>query len=224
MRRPSPAVFIATGALFVALSGTAYAATGGTFILGKPNTAKTVTSLTNSTGTALSLSSKAGTPPLTVSNGVQVPNLNASVVDGFSADSFVHGSGSAFVAWGGPFTLDALTTSPSTATLVNAPPSDLIWLTADCDTNSSFPGTQITLNNFSGSPAEYSYVDSSGTNGGTLTNGTSAAVSSYTINPDVSTIQVFAGSQIITFVVQTQINTNSAPDVCSYSAQLTSNQ
>jgi hypothetical protein len=224
MRRPSPAVVIATGALFIALSGTAYAATGGTFILGKANTAKAVSSLTNSAGTALSLSSKAGTPPLTVSNGVQVPNLNASAVDGFSAYSFVHGSGNAFVVWGGPLTLDALTTSPNTATLVSAPPSDLIWLTADCDTNSSLPGVQITLFNYSGTSAEYSYVDSSGTGGGILTNGTSGAVSGYTVNPDISTIQVFAGSQIITFIAQIQINTNSSPDVCTYSAQLTSNQ
>jgi hypothetical protein len=224
MRRPSPAIVIATGALFIALSGTAYAATGGTFILGKPNTAKSVTALTNSAGTALSLSSKAGTPPLTVNSGVQVPNLNASVVDGYSAYSFVHGSGTAFVVWGGPLTLDALTTSPNTATLVDAPPSDLIWLTADCDTNNSIPGAQITLYNYSGSSAQYSYLDSGGAGGGILANGTSGPASSYSLNPDVSTIQVFAGSQILTFTAQFQINTNSAPDVCTYSAQLTSNQ
>ena len=34
-RRPAPAIVIAVLALFVALSGTAYAATGGSFILGK---------------------------------------------------------------------------------------------------------------------------------------------------------------------------------------------
>jgi hypothetical protein len=54
-------------------------------------------------------------------------------VDGYSAYSFVHGSGNAFIVWGGPLTLDALTTSPNTAALVDAPPSDLIWLTADCE-------------------------------------------------------------------------------------------
>jgi hypothetical protein len=224
MRRPSPAIFIATGALFVALSGTAYAATGGTFILGKSNTATSVSSLTNSAGAALHLSSKAGTPPLTVNSAVQVPNLNASTVDGYSAYSFVHGSGDAFVVWGGPLTLDALTTSPNTAILVDAPPSDLIWLTADCDTSSSFAGAQLTLYNYSGSPAQYSYIDSSGAGGGILTNGTSGPVSTYTLNPDVSTIQVFAGSQILTFTAQIQINTDSSPDVCTYSAQLTSNQ
>lgn len=220
---PAPATVIAIVALVIAASGTAYAATGGTFILGKPNYATSASSLSNSAGTALSLSSKAATPPLWVNRAVQVPNLNASLVDGYSAYSFVHGSGTAFVVWGGPLTLDALTISPQTANLVVAPPYDLIWLTADCDT-SSFPGAQITLYNYSGKSAQYSYLDAGSSGGGTLANGTSAPVSTYTLNPDVSTIQVFAGSQILTFTAQIQINTNSSPDVCTYSAQLTSNQ
>jgi hypothetical protein len=44
--RPSPAMGVALVALFVALGGTAYAATGGTFILGQANTATSQTSLT----------------------------------------------------------------------------------------------------------------------------------------------------------------------------------
>jgi hypothetical protein len=78
-RRHSPATVISIVAMFIALSGTAYAATGGTFILGKANSASAVSSLSNSAGTALRLSSKAGTPPLSVSSTVQVPNLNASL-------------------------------------------------------------------------------------------------------------------------------------------------
>jgi len=74
MRRPSPATAISVAALVIAMSGTAVAATGGTFILGKSNKATTVTSLANSNGTALNLSSKNGTPPLTVGNSVQVRN------------------------------------------------------------------------------------------------------------------------------------------------------
>jgi len=35
MRRPSPSIVISLIALMFAMSGTAYAATGGTFILGK---------------------------------------------------------------------------------------------------------------------------------------------------------------------------------------------
>jgi len=46
MHRPSPATAISLVALVFAMSGTAYAATGGDFILGKANTATSVTSLT----------------------------------------------------------------------------------------------------------------------------------------------------------------------------------
>ncbi|MBV8911046.1 MAG: hypothetical protein JOZ89_09820, partial [Gammaproteobacteria bacterium] len=94
MRRPSPPLVVATAALFIALSGVAYATTGGTFILGKSNTATSLSSLSNSKGTALSLTSKPGTPALNVSNGVQVPNLNASMLGGTPAAGFIHGYGS----------------------------------------------------------------------------------------------------------------------------------
>ena len=46
--RPSHGTVVAYLALFVALGGTTYAATGGNFILGKANTASTQTSLTAS--------------------------------------------------------------------------------------------------------------------------------------------------------------------------------
>ena len=95
MHRPSPATAISIAALFVALSGTAYAATGGNFILGNPNSATSVTSLTNTAGTALGLNSKAGTAPLSVGNSVLVPKLNASLVGGKSASSFLAANGTA---------------------------------------------------------------------------------------------------------------------------------
>jgi len=77
------------------MSGTAYAATGGDFILGKANTATSVTSLTNKKGTALSLSSSSTTPPLKVSNSVQVPSLNASELDGDTSSAFLPANGTA---------------------------------------------------------------------------------------------------------------------------------
>ena len=63
-------------------SGTAYAATGGKFILGKSNSAGKTSTLTNKHGTALSLNSKAGTPSLKVNRTTKVPNLNADLIDG----------------------------------------------------------------------------------------------------------------------------------------------
>ncbi len=82
MRRPSPSLVISILALVVASSGTAYAATGGTFILGTSNTADAPTSLTNPNGTALRLTAKADTPPLAVNSQKLVANLNAAKLAG----------------------------------------------------------------------------------------------------------------------------------------------
>jgi hypothetical protein len=83
MRRPSLPLAISTLALIVAMTGTAVAATGGNFILGRANSADATTSLANTArGAVLSLNAKSGQPPLAVSNGVQVPNLNASKLGG----------------------------------------------------------------------------------------------------------------------------------------------
>jgi hypothetical protein len=93
MRRPSPSLVISLVALVFSMSGTAYAATGGTFVLGKANAESSVASLSNSRGTALNLSSSTGKPPLTVNRSVQIPNLNASELHGISASGFIHGTG-----------------------------------------------------------------------------------------------------------------------------------
>ena len=85
---PRPIVFALGAVTMMIVSGTAYAATGGNFLLGKSNSASTMTSLTNSAGTALSLNSKSGTAPLAVNSGTKVTNLNADSVDGVSSGSF----------------------------------------------------------------------------------------------------------------------------------------
>jgi hypothetical protein len=81
-------------ALFVALGGTTYAATGGNFILGQSNTASSTTALSagttgpafratnTSTGTAGSFNVASGHPPFTVNSGTKVTNLNADKLDG----------------------------------------------------------------------------------------------------------------------------------------------
>src|SRR6476659_978851 len=101
--RPSPALVISVIALFVALGGTTYAATGGNFILGKANTASAQTGLAStnagrvlsitqkSTGTgatALGLVVPAGKPPMTVNSGTKVANLNADRLDGIDSTAF----------------------------------------------------------------------------------------------------------------------------------------
>lgn len=74
-------------------SGTAYAATGGKFILGSSNSATKTTTLTNSRGTALSLKSKSGTPSLAVSSSTKVTNLNADKLDNLDSSAFALASG-----------------------------------------------------------------------------------------------------------------------------------
>jgi hypothetical protein len=91
-------------ALFVALGGTTYAATGGTFILGQPNTATSPTGLTSTNaGNALNItqqSTAAGTTalglnvpayhaPFTVNSGIKVTNLNADKLDGKDSTAFL---------------------------------------------------------------------------------------------------------------------------------------
>jgi hypothetical protein len=96
-------------ALFVALGGTTYAATGGNFILGKPNSADKTTSLsasppfsgkalqltntgTGTGATALGLNVASGHPPFTVNSGTKVMNLNADRLDGLDSTAFVPSS------------------------------------------------------------------------------------------------------------------------------------
>jgi hypothetical protein len=115
LQRKSVPTVISLVALFFAMSGTAVAATGGNFILGKANTANSVSSLTNTNGTALSLSSNASTPALKVSNSVQVPNLNASELGGIGPAGFVQGGGHVLTAE------VELTVGQSNVTLLNLP-------------------------------------------------------------------------------------------------------
>ena len=82
LHRPSPAMVVALVALGVALSGTAYAANGGNFVLGQANTASKVSTLTNTAGTALKLNSPSGVAPLALTSTTMVKNLNANLLGG----------------------------------------------------------------------------------------------------------------------------------------------
>jgi hypothetical protein len=87
--RPSHGVVVAYLALFVAMSGTAVAATGGTMFLGKTNTATNMTILKNSNGVAMRFMSKGGSAPFSVyGNTTKVSKLNADQLDGLSSGSF----------------------------------------------------------------------------------------------------------------------------------------
>jgi len=90
---------------FIVLGGVSYAASGGSLILGKANSASSTTSLSapvsgkkalqvtnTSTGagaTALGLNVASGHPPFTTNSGTKVTNLNADKLDGQDSTSFV---------------------------------------------------------------------------------------------------------------------------------------
>jgi len=84
----SSSAFIAGAVVALVLgTSTAYATNGGVFRLGKPNSATATTTLTNSSGTALQLNSKAGQPSLRVNRSTKVPSLNADLLDGIDSTS-----------------------------------------------------------------------------------------------------------------------------------------
>ena len=89
LRKSSPVAWFVLGVLVAGGTGTAYAANGGTFRLGKSNSATATTKLTNTKGTALKVVSKAGTPPISVgSNSTKVPYFNADKLDGKDSTQF----------------------------------------------------------------------------------------------------------------------------------------
>lgn len=85
MKPPSHATVVAYLALLVAMSGTAAAATGQPFILGKRNSESRPSTLTSSQGPALKLQVRADRPPMAVNSTARVSRLNADYLDGLSS-------------------------------------------------------------------------------------------------------------------------------------------
>lgn len=92
LRKPTHATVVAYLALFVAVTGAggaAYAATGGSFILGKSNSANAATSVTRTTtGPAISANVRAGSAPLAVNSRTKVTKLNSDLLDGRDSTYF----------------------------------------------------------------------------------------------------------------------------------------
>jgi hypothetical protein len=101
-KRPSPAMGVALIALFIALGGTTYAATGGNFILGNANTAGNTSALSSGVTTGPTLSAtntggksaarftaNAGIAPFSVSNSTKIGSLNADLLDSLDSTAFL---------------------------------------------------------------------------------------------------------------------------------------
>jgi hypothetical protein len=100
---PSPSLAISMTALVVALGGAGYSATGGNFILGKPNTASTTTGLiapvngkallinNQSTGpnaSGIGIAVAPGHAPFSINTGVLVRQLNSDKLDSLDSTEF----------------------------------------------------------------------------------------------------------------------------------------
>lgn len=91
VRRLRPAAFLAGFLAAIVLTGggaAAYAANGGSLLIGRSNSGTAVTTLTNTRGTPMKLVAKPGYPPLAVNSTTTVPYLSADRLDGLSSGSF----------------------------------------------------------------------------------------------------------------------------------------
>jgi len=228
MRRPSPATAISIIALVFAMSGTAVAATGGTFILGKSNTATNVTRLDNSKGTALSLSAKSTSPPLTVSNSVQVPKLNASELGGTPASGFLGVNGTAanaselggtpasgFIHGGGSISDGRLSLLPGAdEQLVAAPGNAIVAYCATAGDSLYLFGEQQAANELA------TWWNPGGVGQATFNDSTDPIDLDGTIPATaVIVVQVDAGSNIVTYTVTESYNSSAGS--CSFTGQAT---
>jgi hypothetical protein len=248
LHRPSPATVISLVALFFAMSGTAVAATGGNFLLGKSNTASSVSSLSNTKGTALSLSSTSTTPPLKVSNSVQVPNLNASELDGQASSAFLPTNGTAANSselGGQPASayLGVNGTAANSSELGGIPASGFIQgdgaISGGRQSLSnpntamlvSAPGSDIAalcgylpaineliLDNTSASNMLASWWGPSGLYQATIPSGGSQLLNGHPQQTYMLVVQVDTGSNIATYTVTTSYN--SSANTCRYTGQV----
>jgi hypothetical protein len=223
--RPSAAMLVALTALIVAMSGTAVAATGGDFLLGRANTATSLTSLSNSKGTALALSSADGKPPLTVSTSTQVPKLNASLLNGHPATAFLPAKGTAanaaelggqpsydYMTGDGQITHTAGTIPYNNTVTLNAPNplSDAYYLQVGC-----FADADVTTELYPNTTINAWWLDQSGSVYRQLAEGDLTVLA---INvPNTLVLQVSYLSFVVTTTISVEVN--SSAQTCTYAAQ-----
>ncbi len=204
LRRPSPATIISVIALLFAMSGTAVAATGGDFLLGKSNTATSITSLSNTKGTALSLSSASTKPPLTVSNSVQVPNLNASELGGLAPSAYMTGTG-------------GVAHSTQTVPFGSVAGVGLGGAGAGyellCNANGTAQSTVSAQNN----NTQVWWLNKDGDGWAALNAGQVADLTPATTDPYTIVVQVIWGSNVASWDVSQAVNTSA--QTCTYAAQ-----
>ena len=145
LRRIRPLGFILGFVAAIVLTGggvAAYAANGGSLLIGRSNTGTAVTTLTNSAGTPLSLRAKSSAyPPFAVNSSKKVPNLNADWLDGIDGANLVQRTGPYSATTGNIFgTSDWAPTDPTDPTSPPDETTNLIISIATCPTGTKLTG------------------------------------------------------------------------------------
>ena len=231
LHRPSAATVISLIALFFAMGGTAVAATGGNFILGKANTATSMSSLTNTKGTALKLVAPAGAAPLQVSNSVQVPRLNASELGGHTASAFLPATGTAanssklggtpasgYMQGGGNTTGARLTLPTDSGSFLLQIPS--VRVSAGCDVGGTGAELIISSNSgtVSGATALWWNKDGVGLATSLTTSGDYVTPVGGTTAPYAVVVQVDNVTSVSTFTLSEWYDSGS--DTCHFTGQV----
>jgi hypothetical protein len=148
-----------------------------------------------------------------VSSTVQVPNLNASLLGGNAASSFVQGSGKVSSA-------TSTLNNQSTGFLVGTS-DQAFYLQASCDPTGLGSGAAINLYNASAQAAtgyvlsnnvDFPFVVASGGNELVLTG-----------FADMLTMQVVSGARVMTFTATEHWTATNTADVCVFTGQVLSN-
>jgi hypothetical protein len=95
---PPAAILTVTAGLVLAGTGLAGATNGRALLLGRANTETRTAALSNSRGTALSISAPKDKPPFAVNRTAMVKNLNAQYLGGLSAGDLKVTGGAGFAA------------------------------------------------------------------------------------------------------------------------------
>jgi len=189
LRRPSTGTVLGALALFVSLGGVGYSATGGTFILGRSNTAGLQSTLSASVkkkalwirnpnvtagATALGLDVAPGHAPFTVNSAAKVANLNADQLDGIDSSGFIQAGvnlnadqldgidSSGFIQGGGSMDGQVVDLSPNTIAFLGPAIGGLVRLRYTCPLALGGNGV-LRIVNSSTSTANL-FVDSGGAN------------------------------------------------------------
>jgi hypothetical protein len=155
-RLPRPALFALGAVTTLMLGGTAYAANGGNLLIGRSNSASAVTTLSNSTGSAMQFNSASGSPSFRVNRSTKVPNLNADLLDNLDSAALALKTGRTGIIVGSPSDADGFVETASCPSSTYATggggiatnPSDYLWYSGpnvDDATGNLIPNSWLAL-------------------------------------------------------------------------------